>query len=97
MCLHSLKKPLVRLWRSIQACQELTICLGADCKNCTIQKRVFGRTAGSVQNEIRAVLASEVRRTINQLADLGFDAKIERFALTGVTLCASHIGLLSKG
>jgi hypothetical protein len=70
----------------------LTICLGADRKNCTVQKRVFSRTAGGVQNEIRAVLAGEFRRTINQFADLGFDAKIERFALTGVTLCAWPLG-----
>jgi hypothetical protein len=51
---------------------------------------VFGGTPGSIEDEIRPVLASEFCGSINQLAYLWLDAKVESFAL-GASRCATRI------
>ena len=75
-----------RNWRYALA---LTVNTGA------IQKRVLGCTPGRVKDEIRAVLASQFRRSINQFAYVGFDAKVQRFTLGCLMLCHTHIVFLN--
>ena len=88
---HALQQPLVRLGRSIQARQELSIRLRADRKHCAIEKRVLGRAPGSIEDEISAVFACEFRRSINQFPYARLDPKIQRLALGGLTLCRTHM------
>src|ERR1700736_6412620 len=90
-CPHALQEPFVRLRRGIQTRQELTIGGRAYGKQGAIQQRVLGCTPGSVEYEIRAVFTGELRGPVNQLAYLWLNAKVQRVALAGLTLCDRHI------
>ena len=78
--LHGFLQMRISLGRHVQPGLKRFKRLRTDRHDHLVQQSVFCRQSGRVQDEVSAIFAPRLCRTVDEIADLGLDANIERFA-----------------